>query len=149
MTAFAEFVRGPWRLRAVLCENQGVTGMPGYDDGSVLDVFLWFVGRMDEDEWFAQGVSDYFDDAAADEISGSFDGAHMDVLLAYGGVEWDEMEPNLHVEFGTTQRALASDIHPKMMEDLLKLSRTEIRALRDAEDAESAARRAQQWSSSN
>jgi hypothetical protein len=133
MSEFLEFSRGPWRLRAALVEDAKVKGMEGYADDEPMDLFIWFVGRFDEDEWLAHGLSDHADDDAADKIYESIDGEQMDVWLAYAGVDWSSMA-NGYDEFAVTQRALVNDIHPKMMEDMLAMSRSEIRTLREAEE---------------
>jgi hypothetical protein len=131
-----EYHRGPWRLRVVILENRRVIGMPSYEDGEIVpQLMLWFVGRMDDDQWFAHGASDYHDEAAADKLFESIDGARMDVLLTFAGYPWEEIEETDVAQLAQLQREFAVKISEEYWADLLDMGRTELEELRAQEEA--------------
>lgn len=131
-----EVVVEPWRLRSVLVEDIEVEGDETTFPTGHQDVWIWFLGRMDEDQWFAHGISDHGDFTTDDlnDVVAATDGAEMDVMLAYGGLRWDEITNGDAVVLAQVQRAMVNDMDPKMKADLMSMGRSEIDNIRKAEE---------------
>lgn len=128
-----EVIREPWRFRAVLVKDIEVEGSDSFPSGPQ-DVYVWFVGRMDDDEWFAHGISDEFHESDADDMIDTIDGAEMDVMLAYGGLTWNEINSGDAGVLAQLQRNMVTEMHPALKADLMAMGSSEIHAIRLAEE---------------
>lgn len=127
---WSEFHRGPWRLRAVSV----IANIPDWNTDGLTSAWIWFVGRQgDYDEWLAHGLTDYMAVDIADQVTETIDGELMDILLTYCGVDWQTIEP-LAAHTAALQRQFVNDLDPLLLETLRTLGRSEILALREAED---------------
>jgi hypothetical protein len=99
-----------------------------------MQAWIWFVGRLSIDEWFAHGISDIMEDDIPDEIVPTIDGEEMDVILTYGGVEWSMIEDDFAAHIANVQRAMLNSMDPGLLDTLRSLGRSEILALRKAEE---------------
>lgn len=129
---WAEFTRGLWRIRPVAVVAH-VDSWQDPDDPP-MTAWIWFVGRLSIDEWFAHGVSDVMDTDFVDRITETIDGEIMDVILTYGGVEWHMLEDGMATHVANVQRAMLNGMDDRLLGTLRKLGRSEILALREAEE---------------
>jgi len=134
---YIEYKRGPWRLRLVQFEDQTVEGFETEDNSDVVPLlFVWFVGRMDDDQWFAHGLSDFHDPSAADDVLRSIDGERMDVLLTLAGYTWEEIIETDIAALSQLQRVYANKINEDYWADLVLMGKTELEELRATEEHE-------------
>lgn len=126
-----EYIHGPWRIRAVAVQAHVDTWQD--PDDPPMQAWLWFVSRLDIDEWFAHGISDTLEASFAEELVPTIDGEEMDVILSYGGVEWDMIE-GVEAHVANLQRILINTMSRDMLDTLKKLGRSEIVTLREAEE---------------
>lgn len=132
---YKEIVKGPWTVRAILYKNLEVLNWPGHNDDDEpikKNIWVWYYSRTGEDVWFAHGASDAISREIFNQVHATLDGAEMDVMLSYGGENWDMVEPNNTV--AEMQRRLLGTIGPRKMAKLLSMSRSEIEALRRKEE---------------
>jgi hypothetical protein len=121
-------------MRAIMTEGIKVENWPDRPDGSIMDVYVWFIGRLDEDEWFAHGVSDYMDSGCADEVFASVEGDRMDVLLTYGGHTWQEICECGVVALSSLHRSMVAAMSADKWTELLQMGKTELLELRLREE---------------
>jgi len=127
---WSEFHRGPWRLRAISV----IANIPEWNEDGPSSAWVWFVGRQEPyDEWLAHGLTNYMAVDIADEVAETIDGELMDIMLTYCGVDWDTVEP-VAAHTAAIQREFVNNLDPDLLATLRTLGRSEIVALREAED---------------
>ncbi len=131
MMDFKEFIRPPWRLRAIWCENVTIENDPAFENMTAC--YMWFVGQPILCEWFALGLSDYANDDYADRVRESIDDDELAALLPYGGDTWSNVTTMSAVAFGSQQRALYAALRGDPLARLTAMSRDAILTLREQE----------------